>query len=257
MTGFNAGWLALRGAADARARDRGLMAELAAHFAGRRPPVILDLGAGIGATMAALAPHLPQGQLWRLVDDDAALLARADPPQGARAEGVAVDLSPGIAGLLDPRPDLLAASAFLDLASAPWLDAMAQTAADRQLPVYAALTYDGREHWSPPHRLDTPALIAFHADQARDKGLGGPALGPDAAPYLADRLARRGYRVLTRRSDWVLEQPRDARLIAALAEGSAAAIRPALGAQADHWLEARLLADRALIGHLDLLALPG
>lgn len=256
MSGFRAGWLGLRRPADMRARSRTLMAELAAHFAGRAGPVVLDLGAGTGATMAALAQHLPGGQHWRLVDDDPALLARAAPVPRASMETVPADLSSGVAALLDPVPDLVTASAFFDLASAPWIDAFARAAAAHRIPVYAALSYDGRECWTPAHRLDAAALVAFHADQGRDKGLGGPALGPDAPAYLAERLACHGYRVETRESDWRLERPRDARLIAALAEGSGTAIRPYLGDQADLWREARLTAERVRIGHQDLLALP-
>ena len=53
------------------------------------------------------------------------------------------------------------------------------------MPLLAVLTYDGREAWAPPHPLDAEVLPAFHRDQGRDKGLGGPALGPAAAETLA------------------------------------------------------------------------
>jgi len=257
MAGFAAGWLALRAPADARARNRMVMAELAAHFAGRQAPLVLDIGAGTGATMGALAPHLPAGQHWRLADNDPRLLAEAVAPAGARFEPVPCDLAPGIAGLLAPRPDLVTASAFFDLASAPWIDAAVAELAARRLPLYAALSYDGREAWEPAHRLDAMALVAFHADQGRDKGLGGPALGPDAHAYLADRLDRAGYALISGQSDWMLEAPRDARLIAALAAGTADAIAPSLGMEAREWADARLTARRVTIGHRDLLALPG
>lgn len=257
MSGFEAGWLALRAGADERARDRALLAELAAHLAGRSAPLVLDLGAGTGATMEALSPHLPAGQHWRLVDDDPRLLARAPPPARGSMEPVACDLSGGVGDLLAPVPDLVTASAFFDLASAPWIDAFAGAVAAHGVAVYAALSYDGRERWEPAHRLDAAARTAFHADQGRDKGLGGPALGPDAHAYLADRLARHGYRVETAPSDWVLEAPRDARVIAALAEGTSAAIRPYLGREGELWREARVTARRVCIGHRDLLARPG
>jgi hypothetical protein len=256
MTGFRADWLALRNPADARARNRGLMAELAAHFAGRPPPRVLDLGAGTGATMGAMAPHLPKGQCWRLVDSDPELLSHAVPPDGAGMEPVPADLADAPEALFDPVPDLLTASALFDLAAAPWIDRIVTLAARHRVPVYAALSYDGRECWSPPHRLDAAALTAFHADQMTDKGLGGPALGPDAHAYLADRLDRAGYRVLTAPSDWELSAPRDSRLIAALAQGTGSAIRPFLGRETDLWLDARLAARSVRIGHRDLLALP-
>ncbi len=104
--------------------------------------------------------------------------------------------------------------------------------------------------------LDAAVLAAFHADQRRDKGL-GPALGPDAHAHLADRLSKLGYEVFEGSSDWKLKQPADAALIAALADGSAAAVAEAVGAdRADDWRAARVTAHRVTIGHRDLLALP-
>ncbi len=122
--------------------------------------------------------------------------------------------------------------------------------------LYAALTYDGREAWQPPHPLDAEVLEAFQADQRRDKGL-GPALGPAAHDHLAACLRAQGYRVSEARSDWTLAQPADAALIAALAEGTAAAVAPRIGAErSEAWRAARTGAERVVIGHRDLLALP-
>src|SRR5690606_22627873 len=90
---FSADWLALRAGADRRARDEGLAARLSAHFAVREGLRVLDLGAGTGAMLAATAPLLPSGQSWRLVDGDAALLARVSPPDGIAVERVVADLA--------------------------------------------------------------------------------------------------------------------------------------------------------------------
>lgn len=75
MAGFSSDWLALREPADAAARNRPLLASVAAFASSRKPLTILDLGAGTGSTLRALAPHLAAPQRWRLVDDDAALEA--------------------------------------------------------------------------------------------------------------------------------------------------------------------------------------
>jgi len=75
LSGFDPGWLALREPADARARDRGLAARLAAAFAGRESIRVTDLGCGTGANLRATAPLLPPRQPWTPVDHDPALLA--------------------------------------------------------------------------------------------------------------------------------------------------------------------------------------
>jgi len=256
MSGFAASWLALRREADRRARDPGLAATLAAHLSGRERLTILDLGAGSGANMALTAPLLHGPQHWQLVDNDPTLLAGATPPPGVTAEPVPHDLGAGTAPLLAPRPDLVTASAFFDLAGQPWVQDLAAALAAQRLPLYATLIYDGRERWEPAHPLDGAALSAFHTDQRRDKGL-GPALGPDAADALAHALRSHGFEVASAGSDWRLEAPRDAALIEALAGMSAAAIAPELGAaEADAWGTARRRASTVMIGHRDLLALP-
>jgi len=271
VSGFCADWLALRAGADARARDRGLAARLAAHLAGKPALRVLDLGAGTGANMRATAPLIPAPQHWLLVDNDAALLARAEAPPGvgpgigpAVGPGVGpgveierreADLAAELGGLFDPAPDLVTASAFLDLCGADWLDRLAAAVVAADAALYAVLSYDGRESWSPPDPLDARVLAAFHADQRHDKGL-GPALGPAAHAHLAERLRDAGCRVFEAPSDWRLAAPGDAALIAALATGSAAAVRPALGPAAEIWRDARIAARAVTIGHRDLLALP-
>ena len=82
MSDFSADWLTLREEADARARANRLLDALMA--ADRRTDgqlqqqysEILDLGAGTGANLRYLAPHLGSGQRWRCIDQNPALLAR-------------------------------------------------------------------------------------------------------------------------------------------------------------------------------------
>jgi len=254
---FSADWLALRRDADRRARDTGLTETLRTALQDRGPgPIrVLDLGAGTGANMAALAPKLGPEQIWRLVDNNTGLLARAEPPPGVTVEHYQADLAGDLSALFDPCPDLVTASAFFDLGGRQVAGRIVEQIAGTGAAFYTVLTYDGREEWLPPHPLDGDVLRAFHADQRRDKGL-GPALGPDATECLARALKAAGYRVTTASSDWRLRASEDAALIRALAEGSASAVTSALGARATEWLNARRAAKAVMIGHTDLLAIP-
>jgi SAM-dependent methyltransferase len=256
VSGFDAGWLDLRAGADARARDQSLAARLGAYFAARKRVRVLDLGAGTGANLRATAPLIAAPQHWVLADNDAALLARVEPVANATITRRTVDLAGDLPGLFDPAPDLVTASAFLDLCGADWIDRLVSLAARSGAALYAVLTYDGREQWTPPHPLDAEVLAAFHADQRRDKGF-GPALGPDAHAALAACLRHIGYAVFEAPSEWELSYPDDAGLIAALASGSAATVAATIGpGRAESWRAARIGAARVSIGHRDLLALP-
>ena len=55
-----------------------------------------------------------------------------------------VDLARDLEAALDGPVDLVTTSALLDLVSDDWLERLAIEAAARRLPVYAALSYDGR-----------------------------------------------------------------------------------------------------------------
>ena len=258
MSDFSADWLGLREPADRRARNAALAARLAAYFAGKAGMDVLDLGAGSGNNMVATASLLRAPQRWTLIDSDPDVLdaaARRVVP-GVTVETRFADLSTDMELLLDPAPDLVTASAFFDLCGAPWIEAFAARLAASGAALYAVLNYDGREAWTPRHPEDSAVLAAFHKDQRRDKGL-GPALGPDGQAHLARVMARHGYQIVEGASDWTLRQPEDGALIEALAEGSAAAVAPSIGKDvAARWLAARRRADRVLIGHRDLLALP-
>lgn len=246
---YAAEWLGLRRAADDRARDRELLETLRSELANREAPLIVDVGCGTGALRRALRAVAPQEARWRMVDRDASLLAQAGRPEERRE----LDLA-DIAALVDALSgaDLVAASAFFDLASAAWIDAFV-SALPQGAVVYAALTYDGRESWDPPSPDDAAVLAAFHRHQNRDFGL-GPALGPGAARHLAERLRASGRVVALAPSDWRLERGADDALMSELAEGVAKAAAPEDRAASERWRAAPRQSAR--IGHWDILAAP-
>ncbi|MEM8819592.1 MAG: class I SAM-dependent methyltransferase [Pseudomonadota bacterium] len=259
---FEARWLALREAADARARCPRVAESLASYFGGKTrdaPLRILDIGAGAGNNLRATASLLPRPQHWILVDSDSGLLNLAikSLPDGVTAEAVTADLADGIEPCIDTEalPDLVTASALFDLCSAAWIERFVAGIAAHRLPFHTVLSYDGRQDWRPPHPLDQAVIAAFQDDQHRDKGL-GPALGPDAHTALAQQLRDAGYAVTEGESDWRLEAPRDAALITALAAGTAAAVATAVGPDASAWGAARAAASPVVIGHKDLVAFP-
>ncbi len=277
MSGFSTDWLDLREAADQRARDAGLEARLAAHFAGREELRVVDLGCGTGANARALAPHLSRSQHWRFVDNDPALLtaartrmaewgAAASDPEGglhiaAHSKQLHIsfqqaDLSGDLCAVIGPRDDLVTAAAFFDLVSADWITRFVETVAAARAVFYTVLIYDGEEVWFPPHAADEAVLAAIHAHQRGDKGF-GPAAGPDAADILIRRFSEAGYTVHAASSPWRLEAP-DRALMSALSEGTAKAARETGlvdEAMAEAWRSARASADASIIGHADLLAL--
>ncbi|MBS7539191.1 hypothetical protein [Ancylobacter lacus] len=269
---FSADWLALREPADNRARSAALAARLAIRLGLRRPLVVVDLGAGTGANLRALAPHLPGPQRWRLLDNDAGLLEQAAAAAFAvrDATGGPVEVETCLTDLAAPGwealaggADLLTCSALLDLAGLDVIGRIAAAAAGRAA-VLAVLSVDGRDAIAPEDPLDAELFAAFHAHMRRDKGL-GPALGSLAPEALAGRLERAGYGVVTARSDWQIDAAREPALARELLTGWVAAVRETGRidpAALDGWASRRLAAAAAgslhlRVGHLDLLALPG
>lgn len=280
MGDFSADWLALREAADDRARSREL-AEALARWAGETPRLgplsLLDLGAGSGSNLRYLAPLLGARQQWLCVDQDpellAALLERTASWAGARglvptasAEGLTItgpgiswtvairglDLAKGAAALPMEAGTLVVASALMDLVSEPWLRDLVGTCQRHVSPLLAALSYDGRVSLEPPEPLDGLVIALVNGHQGRDKGF-GPALGPSATRTLP-RLGRSlGCEIQTAQSDWELD-PAATKIQEALMSGWAEAareqIREATRASGDdieprmrsldRWLDARL-----------------
>ena len=277
MSGFSPDWLALREAADHGARNPALRDAVAASFADRKEVEIVDLGCGAGSNLRALAAHLPTRQTWRLVDNDRLLLQAARQALSAWAEEVEcveplilckqrrsirivfhqADLAAFDGAILE-NADLVTAAALFDLASQEWIERFCAALARWRTPLYALLTYDGKEQWSPPHPADEAMLSAFHRHQTRDKGF-GPALGPKALAALQRALEAQGYAVAAAASPWRLSALQATELIAALADGAAAAVAETAlvpTTTTEDWRRARRDATRVEIGHVDLFASP-
>jgi len=258
MSSFSPQWLALREAADARARSGALIARAGAGLAGRAAPLVCDLGSGTGAGMRAFAPTFPADTRWWLTDNDAGTLAIAA-QAGDRVETRRTDLA------ADPAPwpgdcALVTATALFDLAAPAWIDRLAERLAMGRLPLLACLSYDGRLGLSPAHSSDAALCAAFNRHQRQDKGLGGAAAGPGAVDALCAALRARRYTVTRADSPWRLVAGRDDALMAELLRGwSGAMVASGLvpSARADAWLAARLTrTDRLSVGHTDLYAAP-
>lgn len=251
--GFDAEWLTLREPADLRARNAGLFG-MATQVIGPRATV-LDLGCGTGATARAFAAEGITDIDWRLLDNDARLLAEAS-AQHPEATTHEIDLADIDALPLD-EVDLVTASALLDLVSRDWLVRFAERVARAGVGAYAVLSYDGRMRWTPEDPDDADVTRAFNAHQRGDKGF-GPALGPDAGTIAADVFRAHGFEVVIGHSPWHLG-PQDTALHDALLSGIAEAAFESGCAAAPQWLERRradLARLEAEIGHVDLLAMP-
>ena len=275
---FSADWLALREVADHSARSAAIEAKLVDRLSSFAEQRIVDLGAGSGSNLRALAPKLGPRQHWVLVDHDDALAEAARAAFRAfadvwREDGATLVLD--LAGkevtvefalrdsAADPaaplafRPHLVTASAFYDLVSADWCRRFAAAFTGSGAVLHAALTCDGKDVWSPPHPADDAIADAFRIHQGTDKGF-GPAAGAEAGAILGAALASAGYAVETEDSPWRLDAG-DRQLIAELAKGTAQAAvdsgRVPAEVAAD-WHQARAMAHTCVIGHVDLLAVP-
>jgi methyltransferase family protein len=262
---FSADWLALREPHDLAARNRDVLAAVAAAFAQESSVTVVDLACGTGSTLRALGPHLPARQLWRLVDNDLGLLARAAAAAKAAAASITttpVDLARDLEAALDGAVDLVTASALLDLVSVEWLERFVVEAAARRLPVYAALSYDGRATLDPADRFDEKIIAAVNRHQRRDKGF-GPALGPESAAAATAQFAKVHYTIVQGASDWVLG-PEAHDMQREVLSGWATAARETDELDVDDiigWLTRRrdlVAAGRSSIrvGHVDLFAAP-
>ena len=265
MTGFSADWLALREPHDLRARNAAVLDAVVASQAGNNAIRIVDLACGTGSTMRALAPRFSARQSWRLADNDLSLLARATAsahPDGVAVTAVPLDLNRDLESALDGPIDLVTTSALLDLVSEAWLDRLAVETLSRAIPIYAALSYDGRIEISPRHSFDTVITAAVNAHQRCDKGF-GPALGPMAASTAIARFASLGCTVVSGAADWVVG-PLDPEFQMEIFAGWASAARdmPDVAlADTVEWLtfrrdEVNSRRSSLRIGHVDFFARP-
>ena len=257
MSGFSAGWLALREPADAAARSEAVVSFVIGGPARAAPQHgrLLDLGGGTGSNIRYLSSRLPSPQQWTLVDDDPALLAHA--PAGVTTHRADLNAMVDDAGLFLGAA-LVTASALLDLVSAEWLATLVLRCRAADAPVLFALNYDGRIECRPQDQDDEEIRRLVNAHQRRDKGF-GPALGPEAAAKAVAMLTAAGYTTKQDRSDWTLRP--DARdLQRELVNGWAiAALETAPEKQAiiETWRSRRLAhidagRSRILVGHVDV-----
>ena len=265
MSGFSAEWLALREPFDLRARNpqvlEAVRALLQAHSAVR----IADLACGTGSTVRSLHMWLPTRQHWHLVDNDPDLLAiarNAIRGQNTELNAIQLDLGNDLEAVVEAPLELITMSALLDLVSEDWLEKLLRKVTARGIPVYAALTYDGRIELSPADPFDAAIISAFNAHQGTDKGF-GPALGPAAAAVAIAGFESSDYRVVYGNSDWVIG-PDDRAMQVELLQGLVSAARgmkTLADADAAAWLvrRAKLVSDglsSMRVGHVDLLAFP-
>jgi SAM-dependent methyltransferase len=265
MSGFSADWLALRERYDLLARNPTILDAVATSLNPLSSARVVDLACGTGSTLRALSPHLPARQNWKLIDNDLGLLARAKATPRARdiaVTAIPLDLNRDLEAALDGPVDLVATSALLDLVSDTWLDRLAVEIAARSIPLYAALSYDGRITFTPSDPLDAAIAAAVNAHQRTDKGF-GPALGPKAAAFAIARFEALGYSVLQGASDWAMG-PGDIDIQAEILAGWASAARDmgALSpADTTAWLTHRRDAvsggcSSLQVGHIDFFATP-
>jgi len=271
MSDSLAEWLALREHADAAARSMRLARSTAGRLGDREAIRILDLGTGTGSNIWYLANHLGQArQSWLAIDRDPVLLARlreSAPGRLAHCAGrVLVETREADLGRLDfadltADRDLVTASALLDLVSETWLRSLAEACRAAGAAVLFAITYNGQSECSPFEPEDDRILDLFNRHQHRDKGLGGPAAGPDAVAAAVRAFAEAGYDVDTEATDWRLD-PSDVRLQRELIEGwayAAAETDPTAADTIADWRARRLAHverghSHLVVGHDDIAA---
>jgi hypothetical protein len=279
-------WLALREAADFASRSERLTRAIAERVRHAPAVRVLDLGTGTGSNLRFLIEHLPRHQHWTVVDRDATLLhnlwTRTSDWAGARGyelvaegngfvvrgNGVECRVEPqqrDLGSIDDPAlftgQDLVTNSALLDLVSGSWLQTLAGQCKAAGAAALFTIIYDGRSPCAPADTDDDIVRELFNRHQHTDKGLGGPAAGPDAIEAATAAFAAAGFHVERERSDWVIEHQERA-LQRQLIDGwafAATEMAPEIATQIANWRLRRLqhVADGGsliVVGHEDVAA---
>jgi hypothetical protein len=284
-------WLRSRERADWKARSAALTEALVARLPRDRAVHVLDLATGAGSNLRYLAPHLPAHQRWRLIDRSPLLLSEAGartrawaaergytmkevelssasrfsiagPHLDCHIEMHAQDLGTLDAPAMFSGRDLVTASALLDLVSESWLRTLASGCRAAGASALFTITYDGRFACTPAEPEDEQVRALMNAHQRRDKGLGGPAQGPDAVASALRCFADEGYEVMCEASDWVLgpDEPAMQRtLIDGWAE-AASQVAPEEAETIASWRWRRVAhvdagISHCVVGHRDIAAL--
>lgn len=278
-------WLACREPADWQSRSTQLVDRLRDALGPRDSLRVLDLCTGTGSNLRYLLDRLPGRQQWLVVDRDAQLLdelpkklktwadarglstrsvGRVSYMRGERyefdVETREKDLDRLDADLFAGR-DLVTASALLDLVSESWLIQLASRCRDVGATALFTLTYDGRSSCDPVEPEDDMVRALMNVHQKTDKGLGGPAEGPDAWAVAERAFKDAGYRVECAASDWSIG-PSEQTFQRMLIEGWAHAAREIAPQQTDvidDWLGRRLAhlaggRSRIIVNHVDMVA---
>jgi len=279
-------WLGLRELADAMARSDALTRTIAGAMPSSQQVCVLDLATGTGSNIRYLVDRLPGHQRWLAVDRDATLLSdlRERMSSWGAVRGYDVRTEPGSCIIRGPRLEceietrrmdletleddeifagrhLVTASALLDLVSAQWLRALASRCRAAGASALFTLTYNGRSSCVPAEPEDDTVRDLMNQHQKRDKGLGGPAAGPDALARAERCFAEAGFRVQLEPSDWTLG-PDVAALQRMLIDGwahAATEMVPDRAATIARWHARRLThvdagRSRLVVGHDDLAA---
>jgi hypothetical protein len=278
-------WLALREAADWAARSERLVRRATEALLSPGTVRGLDLCTGTGSNIRYLIERLPRHQRWLVVDRDAALLDEIPRRLStwARARGCTVrserhvshirgaeldcdvetremNLTRLDAELFDGR-NLVTASALLDLVSESWLHALADHCRAVGAVALFSITYDGRSGCDPVEPEDDMVRELMNRHQRTDKGLGGPATGPEGSTVAERVFEAAGYQVERAASDWSLgptEQEFQRQLIEGWAH-AASEIAPGQSKTIVDWLKRRLAhveagRSRIVVHHVDMVA---
>ena len=261
-------WLGLREAADSSARSQSLTTLVVNRLGAARPFRMLDLATGSGANIRYLGPKIHSQQRWLAVDKDPVLLSEAAYRNASLAPRVRVDTRTVDLGTQRPADlfqgrHLVTASALLDLVSESWLHWLATECRRASASVLFALTYNGRNECDPADPDDARVFALFNPHQARDKGLGGPAAGPNATDVARILFGSAGYDVHVEPSNWHID-PEARDLQRELIDGwafAATEVTPAERGMIEAWRQRRLAhvdAGRSVmvVGHNDLAGFP-